>query len=149
MQDPIFKKYNVDAAKFWADMEADREKCSKIAYRVNKDTYYVNYFIKCAHNGTLHGLNNAALLEAGREQKFYPGVEALLKTIKETFKDDAEYAEYEASISIDDGSVLSGNLPAAKLKLVQAWVEIHREDLLANWKLAVNGESIFKISPLR
>ena len=26
MQDPIFKKYNVDAAKFWADMEADREK---------------------------------------------------------------------------------------------------------------------------
>lgn len=49
MQDPIFKKYNVDAAKFWADMEADREKCSKIAYRVNKDTYYVNYFIKCAH----------------------------------------------------------------------------------------------------
>jgi hypothetical protein len=22
-----------------------------------------------------------------------------------------------------------------KMKLVQAWIEIHREDLLANWKL--------------
>jgi len=61
----------------------------------------------------------------------------------------AEYAEFEASISIDDGSILSGSLPASKLKLVQAWVEIHREDLLANWSLAVKGESIFKIDPLR
>ena len=61
----------------------------------------------------------------------------------------AEYAEFEASISIEDGTVLSGNLPNQKLKLVQAWVEIHREDLLANWKLAINGESVFKIDPLR
>jgi len=61
----------------------------------------------------------------------------------------AEYAEYEASIAIEDGAVLSGSLPISKLKLVQAWVEIHREDLLANWKLAVKGESVFKIDPLR
>ncbi|SJM94239.1 conserved hypothetical protein [Crenothrix polyspora] len=39
------------------------------------------------------------------------------------------HVEYgEASIAIDDGSVLAGNLPASKLKLVQAWIEIHRED---------------------
>jgi len=61
----------------------------------------------------------------------------------------AEYAEFEASISIDDGAILSGGLPNAKLKLVQAWIEIHREDLLANWKLAVKGESVFKVDPLR
>jgi hypothetical protein len=61
----------------------------------------------------------------------------------------AEYAEYEASIAIDDDTVLSGSLLNTKLKLVQAWIEIHREDLLANWKLAVNGESVFKIDPLR
>lgn len=61
----------------------------------------------------------------------------------------AEYGEYEASIAIDDGIVLSGSLPAPKLKLVQAWIEIHREDLLANWKLAVSGEPVFKIDPLR
>lgn len=61
----------------------------------------------------------------------------------------AEYGEYVATIAIDDGLVLGGNLPAAKMKLVQAWVEIHREDLLANWRLAVSGEPIFKIEPLR
>ena len=61
----------------------------------------------------------------------------------------AEYGEHEASIAIDDGSILSGSLPSSKLKLVQAWIEIHREDLLVDWKLAVAGEPVFKIDPLR
>ena len=61
----------------------------------------------------------------------------------------AEYGEYEASIAIDDGSILAGHLPIAKLKLVQAWIEIHREDLLVDWKLAIVGEPVFKIDPLR
>ena len=61
----------------------------------------------------------------------------------------AEYGEYEASISIEDGAVLSGKLPPPKLKLVQAWIEIHREDLMVDWKLAVAGEPVFKIDPLR
>jgi hypothetical protein len=37
----------------------------------------------------------------------------------------------------------------AKLKLVQAWIEIHKEDLMANWKLAVAGAEVFKIDPLK
>ena len=61
----------------------------------------------------------------------------------------AEYGEHQASIAIDDGSVLAGSLPQAKMKLVQAWIEIHRENLLADWKLAVAGEPIFKIDPLK
>jgi hypothetical protein len=46
-------------------------------------------------------------------------------------------------------SVIAGSLPSSKLKLVQAWVEIHREDLMVDWKLAVAGEPVFKIDPLR
>lgn len=61
----------------------------------------------------------------------------------------AIYAEHVASIAIEDGTVLGGSLPPSKLKLVHAWIEIHREDLLANWTLAVAGEPIFKIPPLR
>ena len=37
----------------------------------------------------------------------------------------------------------------AKMKLVQAWLEIHREDLLADWELAINGQPPFQIEPLR
>jgi len=61
----------------------------------------------------------------------------------------AEYGEFVASIAIDDGTVLSGSLPPSKMKLIQAWIEIHREDLIADWKLAVSGEPVFKIDPLK
>jgi Domain of unknown function (DUF4160) len=60
-----------------------------------------------------------------------------------------EYAEFEAALAIEDGEVLSGKLPKNKMKLVQAWMEIHKEDLMVNWKLAVAGEAVFKIEPLR
>ena len=61
----------------------------------------------------------------------------------------AEYGDHHATLAISDGTILAGNLPAAKMKLVQAWMEIHRDDLLADWKLAVNGEPVFKIDPLK
>lgn len=61
----------------------------------------------------------------------------------------ARYQGEEASFSIVDGAMLAGFIPASKTKLVQAWIEIHREALLADWELAVNGEIPFQIEPLR
>ena len=61
----------------------------------------------------------------------------------------AEYGEFEASFSIEDASLLSGNLPTSKLRLVQAWIEIHKDELLADWDLAVSGEHPYKIDPLK
>ena len=59
------------------------------------------------------------------------------------------YQDDEAVYSIPDGELLSGTIPPAKARLVQAWIEIHREDLLADWKLAVSGQLPHKIEPLR
>ena len=53
-----------------------------------------------------------------------------------------------AVYSIIDGSVLSGELPPKKHKLVVAWIEIHQEDLLADWKLASMGKKPFPIRGL-
>jgi hypothetical protein len=33
--------------------------------------------------------------------------------------------------------------------MVQAWVEIHRDELMADWELAIVGEQIYKIDPLK
>jgi len=60
-----------------------------------------------------------------------------------------EYAEKRAVFDIDDGEMLAGALPSGKARLVQAWIEIHREELQADWQLAVNGEEVFKIEPLK
>ena len=59
------------------------------------------------------------------------------------------YAGQTASLSIDDGSVLAGSLPSKQLKMVQAWIEIHRDELFADWELAVSGEELFRIAPLQ
>ena len=54
-----------------------------------------------------------------------------------------------AIIEIPTGSIIQGKLPKSKQKLVDAWVEIHQDELMADWELAVNGESVFKIDPLK
>ena len=60
----------------------------------------------------------------------------------------AKYAEFEASINIDNGEILAGELPRKQLRLVQAWIELHRDELTADWELAANGENPYKIAPL-
>jgi hypothetical protein len=60
-----------------------------------------------------------------------------------------KYQDQEAVIGIADGSLIEGELKPNKLSLIQAWMEIHRDELMADWDLAINGENIFKIEPLR
>jgi desulfoferrodoxin (superoxide reductase-like protein) len=61
----------------------------------------------------------------------------------------ARYQGNEASISIENGEVLHGSLPPKQLKMVQVWIDIHKEDLILDWELAVNGDTPFRISPLQ
>lgn len=60
----------------------------------------------------------------------------------------AEYGDDEAVFDLE-GNCLEGKLPKKKERMVQAWIDIHQEDLIANWKLLSNGEQYFKIPPLR
>lgn len=59
------------------------------------------------------------------------------------------YQNAEAIVSLPEGKVLEGLLPANKMKLVQAWIEIHRDELMADWKLAASGQQPYKIEPLK
>jgi hypothetical protein len=59
-----------------------------------------------------------------------------------------EYSGEEVVIALD-GEILEGSIPKPKMKLVEAWMEIHRDDLEANWKLLSNGEQFFRIEPLK
>jgi hypothetical protein len=60
-----------------------------------------------------------------------------------------KYGEFRAGISIDNGDILFGSLPKSKMKLIQAWIEIHKKELLDNWQLATDGQKPFKIKPLQ
>jgi hypothetical protein len=59
------------------------------------------------------------------------------------------YQDYRAVFSIPDGELINGTLPQKKIKLVQAWIVLHEEDLMANWELSTSEKNIFKIEPLK
>jgi hypothetical protein len=61
----------------------------------------------------------------------------------------AKFQEHEAVVSIPDGDLLEGCLPRSKMKLLQAWIELHKDELVANWDLAVSGQQPYKIEPLK
>jgi hypothetical protein len=59
------------------------------------------------------------------------------------------YQDSKVVIGINDCEILGGQVPARQLRLIQAWIEIHRDELLANWELCQNGEKPFQIEPLK
>lgn len=59
------------------------------------------------------------------------------------------YQSNRASIAIEDGVVLAGELPFRQLRMVQVWVDLHRDELLADWELAKEGVEPFRIDPLK
>jgi hypothetical protein len=70
------------------------------------------------------------------------------------FKDHAPphfhawYGDYKITITIDEG-IVTGKMPQRALKMVFEWLEIHREELLLEWKKAQKGENLAQITPLK
>lgn len=60
----------------------------------------------------------------------------------------ASYQGYEALFNMD-GELTDGDMPSRQKKLIAAWAEIHRDELLANWELAMKEQPLYKIEPLR
>ena len=60
----------------------------------------------------------------------------------------AEYAGYKALIDIQNACVIRGALPFRQLKLILAWCELHRDELMQNWELAKDAKPLNHIAPL-
>lgn len=93
MQDPIFRDFGVEASAFWKEVNDKLAEYEAQKIRVNKDVFYLNYFIKYAKEGIFKGLNNELLLEYGKKQTFYSGVVEFLKKTKEMFRTEDQYAQ--------------------------------------------------------
>ena len=60
----------------------------------------------------------------------------------------AMFSGDEIVVSLE-GEILEGSIPKSKLKLLLAWMEIHKDELRANWDLLSAGEQSFRIDLLR
>lgn len=94
MQDPIFDEYNVDAKEFWQENDKLVEDYLRQDILMNKDTAYLNLFIRYARAGRFAGLNNAKLATYGPKQSFYDGIPDIFKTTKSILDDDPLCKEY-------------------------------------------------------
>ena len=60
----------------------------------------------------------------------------------------AEYADYKCLVDVISGCVIEGAFPARQLKLILAWNELHRDELMQNWELAKAAQPLNQINPL-
>lgn len=61
----------------------------------------------------------------------------------------AYYQEAVAIYSIDSIELIGGSFPRRQQRLVEAWAEVHQEELSANWERLQSGQPPVKIEPLR
>ena len=62
------------------------------------------------------------------------------------------HVEYQGEIAIftiPDGKILEEKMKKLQIRLVQAWITLHADELMANWTLAVDGKNVYKIDPLK
>lgn len=59
----------------------------------------------------------------------------------------AYYGDYEIRLEIESG-IVSGRFPRRALAHTLEWWEIHRSELLENWRLASERRPLKRIAPL-
>lgn len=61
------------------------------------------------------------------------------------------HAEYQGNIATFDleGELKDGDMPKKQRKLIAAWAELHHDELVANWELAISEQALYKIEPLK
>jgi hypothetical protein len=59
----------------------------------------------------------------------------------------AKYGEYEMTVDIRTG-VIEGKFPKRALRHVLEWYEMHKAELLENWRLCGEREALNPIEPL-
>ena len=58
------------------------------------------------------------------------------------------YGDLECVINIHKCKKTEGKMPKNKLRLILAWCEIHKDELLQNWELAIKKMDLRNIAPL-
>ena len=59
------------------------------------------------------------------------------------------YGGDQAVIAIESGQVMRGGLLSRALALVREWAELHRDELLEDWKLCQAKQTPKSIEPLK
>ena len=98
MQAPVFRRYGVDEANFWAETNKLVETYRRRGYHLSPEISYLNHLLTYVLAGPMRGLNNKILQECGAEIAFYPGLPHFFDRAKGFVREKAEYVKHEITL---------------------------------------------------
>lgn len=98
MQGPLFRRYGVNEANFWAETNSLMAHYQKRGYHISGEIAYLNHILTYVLSGQMAGLNNRILHECGADIKFYPGLPVFFSNSRFFVKEKPEHAKHEISL---------------------------------------------------
>jgi len=98
MQSPLFRRYGIDEANFWAETNGLIEQYRSRGYHLAGELGYLNHLLTYTLAGPLAGLNNKILFDCGADIKFYPGLPEFFNRAKAFVQEKPEYQKHEISL---------------------------------------------------
>ena len=95
MQSPLFRRYGIDEATFWAETNALVENYHRRGYTLSGEIGYLNHLLTYALSGRMKGLNNVVLQECGAEIRFYPGMPEFMGASRSWVDAKPEYRSHD------------------------------------------------------
>lgn len=84
MQRPLFERFGVDEADFWAEVNALPQKYRDAGCeQISTEILYLNHILEYVRDGRFKGLNNALLRQLGAELEFYPGLPEFFGSLRD------------------------------------------------------------------
>lgn len=98
MQAPLFRRYGIDEATFWAETNALAENYRKRGYNIAPEISYLNHLLTYVLAGKMPGLSNKVLRECGKEIEFYPGLPKFFESSRAWARAKPEYVKHEIQL---------------------------------------------------
>ena len=98
MQAPLFRRYGIDEATFWAETNALAENYRRRGYHIAPEISYLNHLLTYVLAGKMPGLGNQVLRECGREIEFYPGLPKFFDSSRAWARAKPEYVKHEIQL---------------------------------------------------
>lgn len=95
MQAPLFRRYGLDEANFWAETNALAEQYRKRGCHIAPEISYLNHILTHVVAGPMAGLSNRVLRECGAEIAFYPGLPDFLRLSRDWVRERPEFRKHE------------------------------------------------------
>ncbi|MCC5022356.1 MAG: haloacid dehalogenase-like hydrolase [Candidatus Synoicihabitans palmerolidicus] len=98
MQTPLFRRYGIEEANFWAETNDLVPFYTKRGYHISGEIAYLNHLLTYVLSGEMSGLNNLVLRECGADIEFYPGMPDFFDYSRNFVRENPEFVKHDIAI---------------------------------------------------